>query len=279
MGKQTQAQVARETTSRTWRNQTSWCWNIIPKAQLTGEVHAVVLLDATKVGNLVNLIARTTKHVIGWRWVAWESSNTWELLLQQLPEPTVVVCDGQKGISLAVARVWPSARVQRCMFHVWQNMRAKLTLHPQTAAGIDLLAHFKKIWDIKTPVQARIWQKEFQTIYSKHKDFLAQRTFVKDPAKGQRKWWYTHRGVRSAYRQIGKLIEDEQLFTHLDTELIKRVGQPIPRTTNHLEGGINSQLKEKLKLHRGLTQTHQQRLVDWYLYGRTEDQKPTRFFL
>ena len=52
--------------------------------------------------------------------------------------------------------------------------------------------------------------------------------------------------------------------------------EPIPRTTNYVEGGINSQLKEKLKLHRGLNQTHQQRLVDWYLYTRTSNPKPPR---
>ena len=64
--------------------------------------------------------------------------------------------------------------------------------------------------------------------------------------------------------------------TYLDEELLNKTRQLIPRTTDYVEGGINSQLKEKLRLHRGLNQTHQQRLVDWYLYSRTKDQKPPR---
>jgi hypothetical protein len=43
-----------------------------------------------------------------------------------------------------------------------------------------------------------------------------------------------------------------------------------------MEGGINSQLRTKLKLHRGMSEEHQRRLVEWYLYGRTEGAKPPR---
>ncbi len=44
-------------------------------------------------------------------------------------------------------------------------------------------------------------------------------------------------------------------------------------------GGINSQLRTKLKLHRGMNEEHQRRLVEWYLYSRTNNQKPPRNFL
>ena len=80
----------------------------------------------------------------------------------------------------------------------------------------------------------------------------------------------------SAYRQLDKLLKDKQLFTYLETDLTKEL---IPRTTNYVEGGINSQLRTKLKLHRGMSEEHQRRLVEWYLYSRTKDQKPPRNFL
>ncbi|CAN5642789.1 IS1249 family transposase [soil metagenome] len=275
LGKQSQSELG-VSSERTWRRQTSWCWKIIPKPLLTGEAHAIVLIDATQIGNLACLIARTLKYVINWHWAGWESSNTWEVLLSQLPAPLVVVCDGQKGILLAIARCWPKTRIQRCLFHIWQNMRTKLTLNPQTEAGQELLALYRQIWDVKTVEQAEVWQAQFQHLYSCYASFLKQRTYLQNPKLGQRKWWYTHRGVRSAYRQIDKLLEDNQLFTYLDANLLNQTKQAIPTTTNYVEGGINSQLKEKLKLHRGLSQTHQQRLVDWYLYARTEDPKPPR---
>lgn len=128
MGKQSQTELPHRLTDRTWRKQTSWCWDVVPKPERTGEIYPIILLDGIGIGSLVCLIARTPTAVIGWHWAGWESSNTWGKLLEQLPAPAVVVCDGQKGILLAIARVWPQARVQRCIFHVWQNIRVKLTL-------------------------------------------------------------------------------------------------------------------------------------------------------
>lgn|SRR5487761_1116752 len=275
LGKQSQAELG-VSSDRTWRRQIAWCWQIIPRPVLTGEVYSVLLIDATQVGSLVCHVVRSPEAVTNWSWAGWESSYTWEVVLKQLPAPLVVVCDGQKGILLALARCWPEARIQRCLFHVWQNLKTKLTLHPQTLAGQELLALYRHIWKVQTVAQAEAWQEQFQVLFERYEGFLKQRTYLHDPAPNQRKWWYTHRGVRSAYRQIAQLLRDDQLFTYLDEDLLNRIKAPIPRTTNHVEGGINSQLKEKLKLHRGLTQVHQQRLVDWYLYSRTKDQKPTR---
>jgi len=275
LGKQSQTEL-KISSARSWRRQTRWCWQVIPKPDLSGEAYSILLLDATGVGNQVCAIARSLENVVSWHWSGWESSYAWEELLCGLPPPAVVVCDGQKGILLAIGRCWPKARIQRCLFHVWQNIRAKLTLNPQTAAGQELLALYREIWEVQSQEQAKQWAEQFNQLYIKHQYFLKQRTYVQDPVAGQRKWWYTHRGVRSAYGQINKLLKDDQLFTYADEQLLRQTKQPIPRTTNHVEGGINSQLKEKLKLHRGLSQTHQQRLVDWYLYSRTKERKPPR---
>jgi len=188
-----------------------------------------------------------------------------------------VVCDGQKGILLAIARCWPTTRVQRCIFHVWQNIRTKLTLHPQTTAGVELL-HLAKdlLRGIKTQDLTDQWIKKLKAWEQTHGDLIKERSYTIHPAPSKRKWWHTHRGLRSAYRQLDKLLRDNQLFTYLETDLTEEL---IPRTTNYVEGGINSQLRTKLKLHRGMNEEHQRRLVEWYLYSRTNDQKPTRNFL
>lgn len=271
LGKQSQAEL--RIPDRTWRDRISWCWQIVPKPKLTLGNYPIVLLDGIRVGSLVCLVARTPECVIAWRWVGWESSLTWSTLLEQLSPPTVVVCDGQKGILLAIARCWPSVAIQRCLFHVWRNIRSKLTLHPQTEAGQELLQLTRDLWQVKTKQQVSGWQQNLQRWEQKWGNFIRERTYYVQSESGRRSWWYTHRGLRSAFRQLAKLVVDNQLFTYLKTTLTT---EPIPNTTNHVEGGINSQLRTKLKDHRGLNQLHQQRLVDWYLYSRSKDQKPPR---
>ena len=275
LGKRSQTELKTSST-RSWRRHIVWCWKIIPRPVLTGEIYPIILMDGTLVGSLVCLIIRSVEAVIDWHWASWESSNTWEELLKNIPPPLVVVCDGQKGILLAIARVWPNARIQRCLFHVWQNIRVKLTLHPQTIAGQELLKLTRDLWQVGNTKQIIIWKEKLVAWHNYYESLIRERTNVVDPKPRQRKWWYTHGRLRSAYYQLNKLVQDNQLFTYLDEELLNKTRQLIPRTTNYVEGGINSQLKEKLRLHRGLNQTHQQRLVDWYLYSRTKDQKPPR---
>ncbi len=281
LGKQSQTGMSkqRQYTSRTWRKNTAWCWDVIPIPTRTAEIYPVVLIDGTRVGGLVCLVGRTPTHVIDWRWAAYEASTTWDTLLAAIPEPIAIVCDGQKGMLLAIGRYWPHARIQRCLFHVWLNMKDKLTLHPQTDAGKDLLRYYRTIWRVKTAAEADEWTAQFKVFYTAHDEFLKQRTVNKQPRPGQRKWWYTHRDVRSAYRQIDKLLADKQLFTYTEPILQKRTNEPIPSTTNYVEGGTNSPLKDLLRSHRGMPQTHQQRLTEWYLYDKTKDKKPPRKFL
>lgn len=278
MGKQSQVELKSPdgVTDRAWRNQTTWCWSIAPKPEHTGEIYPVILLDGISVGSMVCLIARTPEFVIGWEWVSWESSHTWVKLLGQFPVPTVTVCDGQKGILLAIVRCWPATKVQRCIFHVWQNIRVKLTLHPQTVAGRELLQLTRDLWSVKTLEQAVGWQQQLESWNEHHGDFIRERTYHTELVTGRGSWWYTHRSLRSAYKQLDKLIHNSQLFTYLDVTLTT---DTIPRTTNYVEGGINSQLRTKLKLHRGMNEEHQRRLVEWYLYSRTEEPKPPRKFL
>lgn len=271
LGKLSQAELP--VADRTWRAQIAWCWQIAPKPEPTSAVHPIILLDGIRVGSFVCLIARTPQAVIAWRWVGWESSTTWSVLLEQIPAPTVVVCDGQKGILLALAQHWPTTRIQRCLFHVWQNIRAKLTLNPKTTAGQELLQLTRDLWSVHTDAPAHHWQRRLEDWQRRHAAFIQQRTYSALPQPHTRRWQYTHRGVRSAFTQYKKLAHQGQLFVYLNRTL---TAEPIPRTTNYVEGGINSPLRTLLKYHRGLNQLHQQRLVEWYLYSRMVSQKPTR---
>lgn len=274
LSKNSQAELA--CPSRTWREDTEWCWDIQPTAAATGEIHPVLIMDGTRVGEQVCLIVRSSKYVTNWGFAPWESSAAWDSLLCNIPPPSVIVCDGQKGMLLSMARYWPQTRIQRCLFHVWQNIRSKLTLNPQTEAGIDLLAHYRIIWDMATPTDAKQWEEVFYEMHEYHKVFLSERTYSETKQPSKRGWWYTHKNTRAAYRQIDKLLKEKQLFTHLEDSLLAYVKVTIPRTTNYMEGGTNSTLKGQLYIHRGMPSKHQQRLAEWYLYQKTEGSKPPR---
>jgi hypothetical protein len=236
-----------------------------------------LLLDGIRIGSQVCLIARTPQYVAAWCWVPYEAGTTWDKLLVTLPAPAVVICDDQKGILVSIPRNWPEAAIQRCHFHVWQNVRSKLTLLPQTEAGKHLLLLTKILLKgLHTVEDAERWKTKLQAWEQLHGNFIRERTVNPNPKPGQRKWRYTHEWPRSTYRQFAKLVKDAQLFTYSDDNLLQQTKQPIPRTTNHVEGGINSQLRAKLKLHRGMSEDHQRRLVEWYLYSITESPKPTR---
>lgn len=270
LGKASQDELA--IPSRTFRDQTAWCWDVLVPQVLTGEIHHAIIVDGIRVGGMVCLIARTTRHVIAWLWVPYESSRYWSDLFQLLPQPDYVVCDGQKGLLKASSLCWPTVVVQRCRFHAWLNIKAKLTLHPESRAGQELLAVSRDLLHVQTKRQARRWKRQLKYWYRKHQGFVNERTTKPNPGSRQRSWRYTHERLRSAYRQLTRITDD----------LLRSSYHPSPElraTTNHVEGGINSQIRTKLKLHRGMTNEHQRVLVNWYLYTQTEGQKAPRFCL
>jgi hypothetical protein len=132
-GKQRQGGYA--ASERTFRRPSAWCWNVAPQAPVTGEVHPVVMLDGTYFNGWCVLVAYTGSHVIAWQWCDREKHASWSALLQQIPAPDVAVVDGHKGLESALRECWPETKVQRCLFHIRQNIRTHLTLRPKLEAG------------------------------------------------------------------------------------------------------------------------------------------------
>lgn len=267
LGKDSQAEL--KAPSRTFRDQTAWCWSVIPRPVMTGEINHAIIVDGIKIGNVVCLITRTTDHVITWVWVSHESSKYWIQLFRLIPQPKYIVCDGQKGLLKAMPLCWPGVTIQRCRFHAWLNIKTKLTLNPESKAAQELLQITRDLLHITTRRQARRWKRKLKNWYKKHHQYINERTTKINPKPKERRWRYTHERTRSAYGQLHKITDDLLRSSY-------RISLELPCTTNHIEGGINSQIRTKLKLHRGMPQTHQMRLVDWYLFSRTEVRKPTR---
>lgn len=244
LGKSSQNEL--EGSARTFRDQISWCWSVSTPHVLTGQIHYALIVDGIRIGSMVCLIARTTMFVIAWVWVPYEGSAYWLELFVLLPSPTYVVCDGQKGLLKAISICWPRTIIQRCRFHAWLNIKTKLTLKPKSKAGQELLKLTRDLLHIQTKKQARRWKRELKRWHRKYINYVNQKTIKYDLKPRERHWRYTHERLRSAYRQLTKITDD----------LLRSSYHPnpkLPSTTNHIEGGINSQIRTKLKLHRGLS--------------------------
>ena len=110
----------------------------------------------------VVLIVRTKKVPVYWHAVPYESYMTWLSVFSQLPRPKAIVGDGQKGMIAAIRTVWPGIPFQRCIAHVERLVRLRVSCHPTTRAGYELLrlsTYLKTVW---TRRQKRRWLRAFK---------------------------------------------------------------------------------------------------------------------
>lgn len=212
----------------------------------------------------VVLIVRTKTAPIFWCAVPYESYHVWVSVFSQLPRPKAVVGDGQKGMIAAIFFCYPGIPFQRCIAHVERLVRLRVSCHPTTRAGYELLrlsTGLKYVW---TRRQKRRWLRSFRRWSKRYKKTITEKTTVMLPG-GRKSWRYTHGRLHSAYSLINNSLPN--LFTY--------VGHwDIPRTSNHVEGGINSRIKELIHRHRGLTGGKKKIIAFHYLLKRQE--KPTR---
>jgi len=243
-------------------------WEKLPEPLPPKSVRILVVDGTTVVRHMiVALIARDALGgVVSWAFVPRESFAAWTDFLGNLRRggvvPDLIVCDAQKGLLLAIKAVWPEAKVQRCQAHVIRLARSWLTRHPKTAAGAELLFLVRRLPVVKDRDEQDRWISDLKEWCGTHHSFLKERSV--SPETGRR--WYTHRKLRAVRSLL--LNAAPQLFTFLEVS-------GAPRTTNHVEGGVNARLKELLRSHRGLPPKKRVALAAWFLRAR---QKPTREF-
>lgn len=238
----------------------AWCWDHPPLPDVpTSLAGQVLIVDGVYLRrDVCILIARTPRGVVSWMVCDRESTTTWLEFLATLPRPWAVVSDGQKGLQKAIRTIWPGVLQQRCLFHVVDGSLKKLTQHPTTAAGRVLRRLVLDLYAVHPTGGRRAWLRRYRRWEQQFNAFLKERTQGRRPDR-QRLWWYTHQSLRSVRYLLRHAIPD--LFTYTDHPT-------IPRTTNHVEGGLNSRLKELLHEHRGLPLTKQQALAAYFLASK-----------
>lgn len=203
---------------------------------------------------------------MSWLFAERETLANWMTFLKKLPAPDAAVIDGQKGLLAAIQCLWPLTKIQRCLVHIERLARIKLTRQPKTSAGKELSLLVKRLLGVRTKRQRRRWIGVYRRWERRHTDFLKERSYGEPRVGEKRTWWYTHRNIRAARSLIRNALP--HLFTFI-------YHPHVPRTTNHVEGGVNSRLKELVHRHRGLSNDRKQALVAEHL-ARKKQQKPPR---
>lgn len=249
---------------RTFRRRVGEFWRIWPIASYTGEICDVVFLDGIWIArHIVVLIASTRGHVLAWHLAQSENSEAWAALMLRIPAPTMAVSDGSPGLAKAARAVWPTTRIQRCLFHVFESVKRCTTTRPKLDCGCELYSLARKLLKAKDADSAAVWLSEYATWCAKWERFLREFT-LKDGKKQ-----YTHERLRKARNILNRLVREGTMFTFV--ELQEEFGGVWESTNNAIEGGVNAQLRKLLRNHSGMTTMHRIKAVFWWCLIHSEN--------
>lgn len=162
LSKKTQSEMG--VSARTFRRCTSEFWDIWPIAPACDEIHHAVHVDGIWLGRAaVVLIACTKDHVIGWHLARSENSQAWAALMARIAPPDVVVCDGGSGFEKARRVAWPNTRVQRCVFHAFDQVKRCTTTRPKLQAGVEIYGIAKDLMRVADLNGAATWLAELSS--------------------------------------------------------------------------------------------------------------------
>ena len=234
------------------------------------------MLDGTYFQGMCVLIASTKDYVINWQFCDREKTVAWEALLAKIPPPDIAIVDGQRGLEAALQNCWPDTKIQRCYFHIRLTGSKYLTRNPRLEENKALLGLYQALTAITCLEEAVAWQQQFHNWYHQNRQFLKQRSFLRNTPKALRPKhlqpgqisWYTHRATRSAYFSLKRLLQRDQLFTWLTARTSP--AEVLPRATSRLEGQYNKPIKDLMRAHRGMSEPHATVAIAWFLYVRTE---------
>lgn len=265
-GKESQSTMSGE--GRSFRRKTAKFWDIWTMPPKIAEPRDVLFLDGIYLARKACvLICCDEKHVLGWYLCRYEHAGAWNALMRRIAEPRMVVSDGRTGFAKALKKVWPKAKHQRCVFHVFCQVKRYTTSRPNTPAGAELYMLAKDLLKIKSKKESQIWVERFIEWIKKYQDFLSEMTTDENGKKRP-----THERILKAERSLLKLIRENTLFTYLDEELKKDFS--APSMNNRIEGGINSRLREMLRNHRGLSIERRIKAVYWWCYMHSPEPLP-----
>ena len=157
------------------------------------------------------------------------------------------VIDGMRGLAQALYPI----PVQMCQFHQILIIRRYLTKEPDLEASNELLELVKNI----TRMDKDSFIGAFNEWYVKYKDVLNER--IQDKRIKRHTPPYMRPRLRSAYLSLKRNMP--LLWTFYD-----HPETGLPNTNNAIEG-MFSDIKGKLRVHRGVSKDNRRKLLDEYI--------------
>lgn len=183
-----------------------------PKVEEVGDV---LFIDGIYIARKACvLICCDRKHVLGWYLCRNEHSGAWRPLMSRISEPEVVVSDGGSGFAKALKSTWKNTKHQRCIFHVFCQVRRYTAHKPKTAAGIKLYSLAKDLFYINSKEESKEWVDRFLDRVLEYQEFLYQKS--RDEYGSLR---YTHERLIKAKKPINRLLRENTMFTYPDDKL------------------------------------------------------------
>lgn len=157
------------------------------------------------------------------------------------------VIDGMRGLAQALYPI----PVQMCQFHQILITRRYLTQEPELEASIELLSIVKNI----TKMDKESFVGAFNDWSEKYQNVINER--IRDKRIKRHTPPYMRPKLRSAYLSLRRNMN--LLWTFYD-----RPETGLPNTNNALEG-VFSDIKSKVRAHRGISKDNRRKLLDEYI--------------
>lgn len=193
---------------------------------------------------LGTMIFRGNGKNLHWKHVLNETVFDYQEALEELENSyhfLSFTIDGRKGVVNMLEKEFPDIPIQLCIFHQIKNVTKYITKRPKTGCGKALR---RLMLSLKNTSKI-VFENRFNEIRELYKDFLEERN-----ENGE----FVHKRLRSAVRSIKTNLK--YLFTYEEFPDLE-----IAKTTNSCDGYF-SHLKNKVRLHRGISIDRKKLLID-----------------
>jgi hypothetical protein len=191
-----------------------------------------------------------SKEILIWKHIESEMIKDYKYLKEELLSLGYTIqsatLDGKRGLTKAFKDI----PIQMCHFHQKKIVQRYITMRPKLEASIEL----KKIVSRLTHTTEKNFTQKLDDWYKTYEDFLDEKSVSSTTGELH----YTHSRIRAAYRSLRTNLH--YLFTYKNHKNLS-----ISNTTNALEGGVFSHMKNMISLHRGISKSMKLNLVDYYL--------------
>lgn len=172
-------------------------------------------------------------------------------LKEQGLNPYYIVMDGEQSVMKAIRLLWPTTKIQRCLWHIQREGMRWLRTYPKTEAGRELRCLLRTLCAIRSVKERNIFVNSYKKWIVKYKDFVRSLPLS-----------------NIAFKDLKRTMV---LIKNALPDMFHYLKEPnIPTTTNTLES-FYSRLKADYNKHRGLTKEHRINYLKWYCYFKNSN--------